>query len=47
MLFCHLLFFFFKKSTFSKNSFRNDIRLSNSLDPDLARPSVGHDLVPN
>ena len=28
---------FFSKSTFSKNSFRNTIRESNSLDPDQAR----------
>ena len=34
---------FFSKSTFSKTSFRNTIRVSNSLDPD----SVGPDLVPN
>ena len=37
----------FSKSTFSKNSFRNTIRVSNSLDPDQARRSVGPDLVPN
>ena len=35
------------KSTFSKNSFRNTIRVSNSLDPDLARQNVGPDLGPN
>ena len=39
ILFCCLLFF--KKSTFSKNSFRNTIRLSNSLDPDQAQQNVG------
>ena len=33
--FFHLLIFF-SKSTFSKNSKRNTIRLSNSLDPDQA-----------
>ena len=30
----------FSKSTFSNNSFRNTIRVSNSLDPDQARCSV-------
>ena len=34
--FCRLLIFF-SKLTFSKNSFRNTIRMSNSLDPDPAR----------
>ena len=34
MLYCRLLIFFFK-STFSKNYFRNTIRVSNSWDPDL------------
>ena len=38
---------FFSKSTFSKNSFRNTIRVSNSLDPDQARHFVGPDLGPN
>ena len=38
---------FFSKSTFSKNSFTNTIRVSNSLDPDLARHFVGPDLGPN
>ena len=38
---------FFSKLTFSKNSFRNTIRISNRLAPDLARPSVGPDLGPN
>ena len=35
---------FFKKK---KKSFRNTIRVSNSLDPDHARHFVGHDLGPN
>ena len=38
---------FFKKSTFSENSFRNTIRMSNSLDPNQAQHSVEPDLVPN
>ena len=38
---------FFLKSTFSKKSFRNTIRVSNSLDPDQARHFVGPDLDPN
>ena len=37
----------FSKSTFSKNYFRNTIRVSNSLDPDQARHFVGSDLSPN
>ena len=37
---------FFFKSTFSKKSFRKTIRVSNSLDPDHARHSVGPDLGP-
>ena len=36
----------FTKSNFSKNSFRNTIRVSDSLDPDLARHFVGPDLGP-
>ena len=32
---------------FSKNSFKNTIRVSSSLDPDQARHFVGPDLVPN
>ena len=32
---------------FSKNSFRNTIRLSNSLDPDQAQQNGGPDLGPN
>ena len=38
---------FFSKSTFSKNYFRNIISVSNSLDPDRARHFVGSDLDPN
>ena len=45
MLFCRLLIFF--KINFWKNSFRNTIRMSNSLDPDQARRIVGPDLGPN
>ena len=37
----------FSKSSFLKNSFRNTIRVSNSLDPDQARHTVGPDLGPN
>ena len=37
----------FSKSTFGKNSFRNTITVSNSLDQDQARCSVGPDLGPN
>ena len=33
--------------TFSNNSFRNTIRVSKSLDPDLDGLSVGPDLDPN
>ena len=36
----------FSKSTFSKNSFRNTIRVSNILDPDLVWYFVGPDLGP-
>ena len=36
--------FYFSKSTISKKSLRNTIRVSNSLDPDQARRSVGPDL---
>ena len=39
--------FVFSKSSFLKNSFRNTIRVSNSLDPDQARRFVGPDLDPN
>ena len=45
MLFCRLLIFFKKK--ISKNSFRNTIRMSNSLDPDQAQWSVKPYLGPN
>ena len=38
---------FFSKSKISKNSFRNTIRVSNSLDPDQARQNVGPDLGSN
>ena len=37
---------FVSKSTFSKNSFRYTIRVSNSLDPDQAKHFVGPDLGP-
>ena len=37
----------FSKLTFSKNSFRNMIKVSNSLDPDQDRQNVGLDLGPN
>ena len=40
------LLIFFSKSTFSKNSFRNTIRVSNRLDPDQARRFVGPDQGP-
>ena len=38
---------FSKPLTFSKNSFWNIIRVSNSLDPDQDRQNVGPDLGPN
>ena len=44
--FCRLLIFF-SKINLSKNSFRNTIRVSNSLDSDQARQNVGPDLCPN
>ena len=44
MLFSCLLIFF--EINFFKNSFWNSIRVSNSLNPDQARP-VGPDLGPN
>ena len=44
--FCRLLIFF-SKYTFSKNSFRNTIRVSISLDPGQARHFVGPGLDPN
>ena len=43
--FCRLLIFF--KWNFSKNYFRNTIRVSNSLDSDQAGCFVGPDLGPN
>ena len=46
ILFCRLLIFF-SKSTFSKNYFRNTIRVSNSLDTDQIRRFVGPNLGPN
>ena len=47
-VFCRLLFFFlFSKSTFSKYSFRNTTRVSNSLDPEQAKCFVKPDLGPN
>ena len=42
---CCLLTFF--KITFSKNSFKNIIRVSNGLDPDQDRYYVSPDLDPN
>ena len=45
-MFCRLLNFFFPKSTSLKNSFRNVIRVSNSLNADQARRFVGPDLDP-
>ena len=38
---------FFSKSTFSKKIFGYAFRVSNNLDTDQARHSVGPDLVPN
>ena len=35
---------FFSKFTFSKNSFKNTIKVSNDLDPDQDRHSIGPDL---
>ena len=45
MLFCRLLIF--KKISFSKNSFRDAIRDSNSLDQDQDQHFVVPDLGPN
>ena len=42
---CHLLIIF-KIDYLKKNSFRNTTSVSNSLDPDKARLSVGPDLGP-
>ena len=44
--FCRLLIFS-SKSTVLKSSFRDTIRMSNSLDTDQARHFVGPDLAPN
>ena len=38
---------FFSKLTFSQNSFRNTVRMSNNLDPDKDRHYVGPDLGQN
>ena len=38
---------FLLKLTFSKNSFRNTIRVSNNLDPVVDQHSVGSELDPN
>ena len=38
---------FLSKSTFSTDSFRNTIRVSNGLDPDQNRRFVGSDLCLN
>ena len=38
---------FFSKLTYSKNSFKNTIRVSKGLVPDQNRHSVGPDLGPN
>ena len=37
----------FSKVTFSKKSFRNTVRVSNSLETDQDQPCVGPDLDPN
>ena len=41
------VFCFFFKMNFLKKSFRDTIRVSNGLDPDQDRRSVGPDLGPN
>ena len=41
------MIFFSHLLTFSKLTFRNTFRVSNSLDPDQAQHSVGPDLGPN
>ena len=38
---------YFIQNLFFRNSFRNAVRVSNSLDPDQARHFVGPDLGPN
>ena len=45
--FLSFVILFFSRSTFSKSSFRNTIRVSNSLDPNKNLHFVGPDLVPN
>ena len=45
MLFCDLRIF--SKSTFSKDSFRNILFVSNTWDPGQIHCFVGPDLVPN
>ena len=45
--FCGRLLFFFSNSSFSNNSFRNPLKVSNGLDPDQDRRFVGSDLGPN
>ena len=44
--YCHLLIIF-QNHHFKKNSFRNTISVSNSLDPDQAQHVVGPDLGSN
>ena len=44
---CMLAADFFSKWTFIKNSFRNTIRVSNSMYPDQKQHSVSPDLDPN
>ena len=46
-MFFFVVCWFFSKSTFLKNSSRNTIRVSNSLDLDHAQQYVGPDLGPN
>ena len=45
-MFCRLLTFILKLA-FSKKSCMNTVRVSNALDPDQGRHSVGSDLGPN
>ena len=47
IIYVFVVCYFFQNQLFSKNSFRDTIRASNSLDPDQARPFVGPDLGPN
>ena len=44
--FCRLMTFFSSKLSSSKKSFRNTIKVSNGMDPDQDRRSVGPDQVP-